>query len=138
MFRLRVASMLAVALAIACGRGPARPAATPPVPATLDEFKAAAESIVKEMGVPGAGVALVRPSGIEWAGGFGLADRERQTPVTAETHFRVGSISKTFVAVALVQQYLDDKLDIEAPVTEPAAIGCQYLSATNFTPRIEA
>ncbi len=49
-----------------------------------------------------------------------MADRDQRTPVTADTHFRAGSISKTFVAMALVQQYEDGEMDIEAPVSELA------------------
>ena len=120
MIRLGVASVLALGLAAACGRPPVPEPAPPPEPTTLDEFRAAAQAIVDETGVPGAGVALVRSDGIEWAGGFGFADRDRRTPITAETHFRVGSVSKTFIAIALVQQYLDDTLDIEAPVSTVA------------------
>ena len=101
-------------------RGPSHPHRHRPPPATLEEFRGAAEQILRETGVPGAGIALVRLGGVEWAGGIGFADRDREVPVTADTHFRVGSISKTFVAIALVQQYQDDKLDLEAPVAELA------------------
>lgn len=117
MSRSGVACLLIAAVCGGCG-APAPPSAPPVSPATLDEFRAAAEQIVRETGVPGAGLALVRADGIEWAGGVGLADRERGTPITADTHFRVGSISKSFIAIALVQQYLDDKLDIEAEVSD--------------------
>jgi len=91
-----------------------------PWPKTLDEFKSAVQKVLDETGVPGAGLALVRTAGVEWAGGVGLADRDRRTPVTADTHFRAGSISKTFIAIALVQLYEDDELDIDAPVAELA------------------
>jgi CubicO group peptidase (beta-lactamase class C family) len=87
-------------------------------PETLEGFRVAASRVLRETGVPGAGLALVRADGIEWAGGIGFADRERQTAVTGETHFRVGSISKTFVAMALVQLYEDDQLDLEAEVSD--------------------
>jgi CubicO group peptidase (beta-lactamase class C family) len=85
-----------------------RPAAQEPTrddqtPQTLEEFRAAAAAILDEAGVPGAGIALVRADGIEWAGGIGFADLARKVPATADTHFRAGSISKTFVAMALVQ-----------------------------------
>ena len=76
--------------------------------------------MLAETGVPGAGIALVRQSGVEWAGGVGLADRDRGTPVTAETHFRAGSIAKTFIAMALVQLAEDGELDLDAPVAEVA------------------
>ena len=89
-----------------------------PWPKTLDEFKAAVQKVLDDTGVPGAGLALVRTSGVEWAGGVGLADRDAKTPVTADTHFRAGSISKTFVAIAITQLYEDDELDLETPVAE--------------------
>ena len=47
-------------------------------------------------------------------------DRDLETPVTADTHFRAGSISKTFVAMALVQLSEDDALDLDSPVAEVA------------------
>lgn len=87
-----------------------------PTPASLDEFKAAAARIVEEAGLPGAGLALVRAGGVEWAGGVGVADRETRRPIDGDTLFRVGSVSKSFVAMALVQLYEDGQLDLDAPV----------------------
>jgi CubicO group peptidase (beta-lactamase class C family) len=91
---------------------------TDPTPATLEAFQAAASRVLTDTGVPGAGLALVRADGVEWAGGVGFADRDQRTAVTADTHFRVGSISKTFIAMALVQLYEDDLVDIEAEVAD--------------------
>ena len=113
----RVTLLLILLTGTACAP-PAPPPAPPDAPASVDEFRAAAARILTETGVPGAGIALVRADGIEWAGGIGLADRDQRAPVTADTHFRAGSISKTFVAMALVQQYEDGEMDIEAPVSE--------------------
>src|SRR5262245_49600817 len=95
-----------VAASLQVGRAQ-EPGTKDPTPQTLDEFRAAAQRVLDDTGVPGAGVALVRSTGIEWTGGLGWADRDRRVPVTAETHFRAGSISKTFVALALVQLYED-------------------------------
>jgi CubicO group peptidase (beta-lactamase class C family) len=94
---------------------PAEPVSDP-TPASLDGFKAAATAILEDTGVPGAGVALVGVNGVEWAGGVGWADRDARVPVDGDTTFRAGSISKTFVAMALVQLYEDGKLDLDAPV----------------------
>lgn len=91
-----------------------------PTPQSLDEFRTAASRILEETGVPGAGLALVHADTIEWAGGLGFADRDARTPVTAETHFRAGSVSKTFVAMALVQLYYDGEVELNAPLTEVA------------------
>jgi CubicO group peptidase (beta-lactamase class C family) len=87
-------------------------------PKTIDEFTAAVQKVLNDTGVPGAGIALVRANGVEWAGGVGLADRDAKIPVTADTHFRAGSISKTFVAIAITQLYEDDELDLDTPVSE--------------------
>ncbi len=114
-------TVLVGTLAIHACAAPSSPERAPDAPpASVDEFRAAAERILQETGIPGAGLALVRAGGVEWAGGVGMADRDRRTPVTADTHFRVGSVSKTFVAMALVQQYEDGAMDIEAPVSELA------------------
>ena len=93
----------------------AQPAADP-FPKSVEEFRNAVRNVLSDTNVPGAGIALVRTSGIEWAGGIGVADRAANTPVTADTHFRVGSISKTFIASAIVQLYLDGRMDLDMPI----------------------
>jgi CubicO group peptidase (beta-lactamase class C family) len=92
-----------------------------PWPKTVEDFRTAVQTVLSDTGVPGAGLALVRMSGVEWAGGVGLADRDRRTPVTADTHFRAGSISKSFIASAIVQMYLDDEIDLDTPISEIAS-----------------
>ncbi|MEX2271585.1 MAG: serine hydrolase domain-containing protein [Vicinamibacterales bacterium] len=108
-------------LASACSGANARQPADDPHPKTVEEFKAAVQQVLDDTGVPGAGIALVRLNGVEWAGGVGFADRDARTPVTADTHFRAGSISKTFIAAALVQLYEDGEIDLNAPVVELAS-----------------
>jgi CubicO group peptidase (beta-lactamase class C family) len=112
---------LVVALTVAASTG-LRSQATPadPHPKSLDEFTAAVQRVLDDTRVPGAGIALVRLDGVEWAGGVGYADRDARTPVTADTHFRAGSISKTFVAAALVQLYEDGEIDLNTPIGELA------------------
>jgi CubicO group peptidase (beta-lactamase class C family) len=94
----------------------ARQADRDPTPVSLDEFRQRVAGVLEETGVPGAGVALVRPDGIEWAGGIGWADRDARVPVEATTHFRAGSLSKTVVALALVQLYEESWLHLEDEV----------------------
>lgn len=107
--------MTVLAAGLGCASAPSRP--DDPTPATLEAFKAAAQRVLDEARLPGAGIALVRAEGVEWAGGLGWADRDARRPVDADTHFSVGSISKTFVALALVQLYEDGKVDLDATVT---------------------
>lgn len=106
-----------VALACVVGRAQSDP---DPWPKSVEEFRLAVQKVLSDTGVPGAGLALVRSSGVEWAGGVGLADRDARTPVTADTHFRAGSISKTFIASTIVQLYLDGLIELDAPLAQIA------------------
>jgi CubicO group peptidase (beta-lactamase class C family) len=85
-------------------------------PRTIDELRAKISGILLREQVPGAGIALVDGDQILWAGGVGVADRATARPVTADTLFRVGSITKSFVALALVQLAEQGRIDLDAPV----------------------
>ncbi|GAC1634449.1 MAG: serine hydrolase [Candidatus Acidiferrum sp.] len=74
-----------------------------PHPKTLDEFQSAAKSALEKEHVPGAGIALVSNGQVLWCGGIGKADLSQNRDVTCDTEFRVGSISKTFVSLALLK-----------------------------------
>ena len=51
-----------------------------------------------------------------WSEGFGYADVARKIPVTAQTQFRIGSVSKPITAAAVALLYEQGKLDLDAPV----------------------
>ena len=62
------------------------------------------------------GAALVAKNGkTVFAQAYGLADREKKTPNTLKTRFRLGSMNKMFTAVATLQLVQDGKLDLKAP-----------------------
>jgi CubicO group peptidase (beta-lactamase class C family) len=111
---------LTVNLALSAALVTAQTSPPDSVPQTIDDFRAAATRVLEEDGIPGAGISLVRADGVEWEGGLGLADRDRKIAVTADTHFRVGSISKSFVAMAIVQLYFDDAIALDAKVANVA------------------
>jgi serine beta-lactamase-like protein LACTB len=66
----------------------------------------------------GVSVALIDGERTVFEGGFGWANRERQVPAAADTLYRVGSISKLFTAVAVMQLVEVGKLDLDAPITK--------------------
>jgi CubicO group peptidase (beta-lactamase class C family) len=51
-----------------------------------------------------------------FAQAYGLADREKKTPNTLNTKFRIGSMNKMFTAVATLQLVQSGKLDLKAPL----------------------
>jgi serine beta-lactamase-like protein LACTB len=67
--------------------------------------------------LPALSIALVDDQRIVWARGFGYADPKSKKPATADTVYRVGSVSKLFTDIAVMQLVEQGKLDLDAPVT---------------------
>lgn len=72
---------------------------------------------MKDKGLPAVSVALVDDQTIIWSKGFGLADPDKKTPATAETVYRVGSVSKLFTDIAVMQLVEAGQVDLDKPVT---------------------
>ncbi|HEY2892584.1 MAG TPA: serine hydrolase domain-containing protein [Pirellulales bacterium] len=66
--------------------------------------------------VPGLSLAVVVDGQLVHERGFGLADVENQVPATADTVYRLASISKMLTAVAAMQLVEQKKLDLDAPI----------------------
>jgi len=66
--------------------------------------------------LPAFSIALVDGDQIVWAQGFGYADPEKKTPATAETVYRVGSVSKLFTAIGVMQLVERGQLNLDAPI----------------------
>lgn len=73
--------------------------------------------MMAEEGIVGATVALVDGHRTILARGFGWADRDRQRAVDARTLFHIGSLSKTFAAISVMQLVERGKVDLDAPIT---------------------
>ncbi len=56
------------------------------------------EALMAAYGTPGVAVAAVQDGRVVYARGFGYRDVERRLPVTSETAFAIGSVSKQFTA----------------------------------------
>jgi CubicO group peptidase (beta-lactamase class C family)/D-alanyl-D-alanine dipeptidase len=101
----------------------------------VPEFRPVAEAlsgfIQSEMAqkqIPAISIALIDDQRIVWSAGFGNA--RTNVPATADTIYRVGSVSKLFTDLALMQLVERGELDLDAPVT-------QYLPSFRPTNRFE-
>ena len=70
------------------------------------------------MNAPGLTLALVNKTGTVRTAGFGYADVETKSPVTPDMRFEIGSITKSFVALTLLQLKDEGKLDLHKPILE--------------------
>ncbi|MEM6797168.1 MAG: serine hydrolase domain-containing protein, partial [Acidobacteriota bacterium] len=75
------------------------------------------ERAVEAFGVPGMALAVVRGDEVIYARGFGLRDREKELPMTADTLFPIGSSTKAMTATVLAMQVEEGKLSWDEPVT---------------------
>jgi CubicO group peptidase (beta-lactamase class C family)/D-alanyl-D-alanine dipeptidase len=73
---------------------------------------------VSDKQLPALSIALVDDQKIVWAQGFGFADQAKKIPATAETAYRVGSVSQLFTDIAVMQRVEMGNLDLDAPITK--------------------
>jgi D-alanyl-D-alanine carboxypeptidase len=85
-----------------------------PALARLDEFIAAH---MRDIGAPGMTLALATRDGLLRASAYGFADTKAGLKVQSGTLFEIGSISKSFVALALMQMREEGKFDPSKPIT---------------------
>lgn len=72
--------------------------------------------IVADKGVPGAAYAIVADGKIAVAEGIGVRDITQNQPVSADTVFRIASVSKTFAAQLAAMLVEEGRLDWNAPL----------------------
>lgn len=100
-----------------------RGAAEPTQP--LDD---AVAQIMRRYGIPGAALGIARAGRIVYARGFGLADRDKNEPVTAQSRFRIASVTKPLTAAAVLRLCELGKLTLDEPVLP--RLGLEPLSGT--------
>ena len=81
----------------------------------LDDF---IHRYMKAMNAPGLTLALANKTSTVRTAGFGYTDVEQKLPVTPELLFEIGSITKSFVALTLLQLREEGKLDLHKPVLD--------------------
>jgi N-acyl-D-amino-acid deacylase len=107
-----------ITLALAAGPRWAVRAAANPGLTVAQAFDREMESFMSARKVPGGALAVVRNAKLVYGRGYGYADRERKEAVTADSLFRLASLSKPITAVALMKLAEAGRVDLEAPVTE--------------------
>jgi CubicO group peptidase (beta-lactamase class C family)/D-alanyl-D-alanine dipeptidase len=119
----RIFTVSSCVLALCLGAAPAR-AAEPNTP-PAKQYEAAAAALEKmiqhemaDKGLPALSIALVDDQKIVWSQGYGFADPAAKKPATAQTVYRVGSVSKLFTDLAVMQLVERGALDLDAPVTK--------------------
>jgi CubicO group peptidase (beta-lactamase class C family) len=87
----------------------------PTYDAAIQEGQTAAQELINQ-GASAVAIALVDDKRIIWSQGFGLADRDTGQAPTNTTMFGVGSVSKMFAAIAVMQLVDRGVVDLDTPL----------------------
>ncbi len=134
---LVIAVLIALAYAALAGAPPHRPAVPQPTieeddpqraeaeavdsrppPRSIDELRERIAAALAREHVAGATFALVDRSGPVFVGGVGVRDLATRAPMQPDTAFRVGSLSKSVVALNMIRLVDQGKLELDRPLRE--------------------
>ena len=87
----------------------------------------AIDEILNRRPAVGLAVGLIRDGNLAFFRGHGLADIASSRPITEDTVFRIGSVTKLFTAISVMQLWEQGRVDLDAPAND-------YLRAYRLVP----
>ena len=94
---------------------------------STEELQARVRDILHRHPAVGFSLGVIRTGRVAFSYGLGLADVTSNTPITDDTVFRIGSITKLFTAIAVMQLWEQGLVDLDAPAND-------YLRAYKLIP----
>ena len=82
------------------------------------EFEEYVNKALKDWGVPGVAIAIVKDDRVVFAKGFGVRELNKPEPVDEHTLFAIGSSSKAFTAASIAMLVDEGKLKWDDPATK--------------------
>ena len=88
----------------------------PPAANNHEDWDAIVTKALTDFQIPGASVAVVKDGKVIYAKGFGYRDVEKKLPVTPDTLFAIGSVSKSFTSLVFATMNDEGKVDWDKPI----------------------
>jgi len=110
--------LILVLAGLASSRAQANPDAPPAPAASLAEKVDRLMAPWSQGGTPGAALLVIREGQIVLKKGYGLANLESQKPITPDTAFLLGSVTKQFTAMAVMMLAERGKLKYDDPLSQ--------------------
>ena len=120
--RCVVIALFVSGIALGQSQPPTQAPVTPPAALPAIQYStgpidvADIDALRKQFNVPGISIAVIKDFKIDWAKGYGIADAESGTPVTADTMFQAASISKTVAAMTSMRAVQDGRFTLDQDV----------------------
>ncbi|NCA21870.1 MAG: class A beta-lactamase-related serine hydrolase [Crocinitomicaceae bacterium] len=99
------------------------------------KIDSAYNSLIKQNKVVGSSIAIVDNGEIVYATGYGFSDLANKTKANENTIYRIGSCSKSFTALGILQLQQQGKLNITEPITNHLTelqLRSRYNDSNNF------
>ncbi len=103
---------------LAFSADPADPASAGPHAAALGAIDAFVQRHIRERGIPGMTVGIAHRGGVLAVRTYGSRDVKTGAPVLADDLFEIGSITKSFIGIALLQLHEAGRLDLQRPILD--------------------
>ncbi|WP_161964107.1 serine hydrolase domain-containing protein [Chitinophaga flava] len=88
----------------------------------IQQVDRAVKAFMSKYKVPGMAVAITRNGKLVYARGYGVADKSSGEKVTADSRFRIASVSKCITAVAILKLVEEGRLSLHRKVFGPGAL----------------
>jgi CubicO group peptidase (beta-lactamase class C family) len=82
------------------------------------EFEQYCNELVEKYQIPGFSIGLAKDGQLLYEAGFGFRDVENKLPLSSDTVFGIGSVTKSFTCVAIMQLQEAGKLSVHDPVVK--------------------
>lgn len=92
----------------------------------IEHIDTTIKSFMEKYALPGAAIAIAKDGKLVYARGYGYADQNHKISITAETLFRVASVSKPITSVAIMKLYEEGKLSLSDTVFGESGILSEY------------
>ena len=110
----------------------------PSVDAHFAELERRIPGLIREAGVPGLAIAVVRDATVAWSATFGVRDADTREPVRDGTVFEAASLSKPVFAYGVLKLRERGKLDLDRPLAQYLPAPDPYLPDDPRAARITA
>lgn len=111
-----VLSVLFWSCAAESAQAPATQELSPELRALVERIDAQASKEFAKDSFASVTVGVVSGAGLVWTKSYGWADNEKKIPATSQTLYRIGSITKEFTALMLLQLVQEGKVRFSDPV----------------------
>jgi len=96
---------------------PAFAQGSPALDAAIAAIRAHGEEHLRHFGLPGLTLGLTTPAGLSTVLDFGFANRDNRAPITPDTLFQIGSISKSMTSAVIHQLAAEGRLKLSDQVS---------------------